>query len=155
MSNRKEIFHVLGKAQIVDDKKRFVAYSPAYLNQKIAGLPLNTELELSFSIAKQTRSKSQLAYHWVLMNLISEHTGYTESEIHDWVLRAKFGTKKMKLGALTIEVRRSMSDIGGMTKLEVIDLIEFDIRLCAELEINIPSPESLGYMVGKDGKVIK
>lgn len=152
---RKELFTVLGKAQIIDEKKRFVPYSPAYLNQKIASLPLDKELELKFSVHKASRTKSQLAYHWVLMGLISEHTGFTSEEAHDFCLRAKFGTKKMKLGELTMEVRRSMSDIGDLSVSEVVELIDFDIRLCGELEIHIPTPESLGYLVDDNGKVIK
>jgi hypothetical protein len=152
---RKELFHVLGTAKIIDDKKRFVAYSPAYLNQKIAGLPLDKELELKFSLHKATRTRSQLAYHWVLMGLISEHTGYTAEEAHDFCLRAKFGAKKMKLGEITMEVRRSMSNLGDLSVSDVVELIGFDERLCSELEINIPSAESLGYMVDENGKIIK
>lgn len=152
---RKELFHVLGKAQIVDGKKRFVAYSPAYLNQKIASLPLDKELELKLSVHKASRTRSQLAYHWVLMNLISEHTGFTPEEAHDFCLRAKFGTKKMKLGSLVMEVRRSMSDIGDLNVSEVIELIDFDLRLCAELGIHIPTAKELGYMADDKGKIIK
>lgn len=152
---RKELFTVLGKASIIDEKKRFVAYSPAYLNQKIASLPLDKELELKFSVHKASRTRSQLAYHWVLMGLISEHTGYTAEEAHDFCLRAKFGTKKMKLGELTMEVRRSMSDIGDLSVNEVIDLIDFDCRLCAELDIHIPTHQELGYLTDDKGKIIK
>lgn len=152
---RKEIFTVLGKAQIIDEKRRFVPYSSAYLNQKMSSLPLDKELELKISVAVSSRSKSQLAYHWVLVGLISDYSGYTEAEMHDWIVRAKFGTKKIKLGELTMEVRRSISDVGNMSNQEASDLIDFDIRLFGSLNINIPSMESLGYMVDEKGKIIK
>jgi hypothetical protein len=152
---KKELFVVLGKAQMVDGIKRFVAHSPGYLEQKIKGLPLDKEIELKMSVHAASRSKSQLAYHWVLMSLISEHTGFTPEEVHDFALRAKFGTKKMKLGELTMEVRRSMSNLGGIKNFECVELIDFDIRLAQSLDIHIPTPEELGYLTDPNGKIIK
>lgn len=140
---------------MIGDKKRFVAHSPVYLNQKIASLPLDKEIELKFSVHKASRTRSQLAYHWVLMGLISVHTGYTEAEMHDWVVRAKFGTKKIRLGELTMEVRRSISDVGAMTNQEASDLIDFDMRLCQSIDIHIPTMSELGYMTDSEGKIIK
>lgn len=152
---RKEIFTVLGKCQIVNEKRRFVPYSSAYLNQKMSSLPLDKELELKMSVAVASRSKSQLAYHWVLVGLISDYSGYTEAEIHDWIVRAKFGTKKIKLGELTMEVRRSISDMGNMSNQEATELIDFDQRLCQSLNIHIPSMSELGYLTDERGKIIK
>ncbi len=155
MPNRKEIFVALGKAQMVDGKRRFVPYSPDYLNQKMAQIPLDKELELKMSVAVTSRSKSQLAYHWILMGLISEYSGFQPEEVHDFVLRSRFGTRKIKLGELTMEVRRSIADIAKMPKSDMVELIGFDIRLCQSLDIHIPSMSELGYMVDSQGKIIK
>lgn len=155
MPNRKEIFHVLGKAQFVEGKKRFVAYSPAFLNQKIDSLPLDKELELKFSVHKASRTRSQLAYYWVLIGLLCTYNGDTEKDMHDFILRAKFGTKKMTLGKITQEVRRSMSDTGDLTVSEVVELIDYTQNLCRELNIHIPDAKSLGYLVDDNGKIIK
>ena len=152
---RKELFHVLGKASIIDEKKRFVPYSPAYLNQKIASLPLDKELELKFSVHKASRSRSQLAYYWVLIGLLCEYNGDTEKDMHDFIMRCKFGVRKMTLNGITQEVRRSMSDTGELTVSEVVELIDYTQNLCGELEIHIPSASELGYMVDDNGKVIK
>lgn len=154
-SSKKELFVALGTAQFVGEKKRFVPKSPAYLNQKIAGLPLNQLLELKFSVAVATRSSSQLAYHWVLMGLLSEHTGFTKEEMHDALMRLKFGTKTIRLGSKNVEVRQSISDGAKMAKSMAVELIEYDLSMCAELEVRVPTPEELGYMVDDNGKIIK
>lgn len=155
-SARKELFVVLGDAQLVDGKKRFVPTSKKYLDHGISKLPLGKTIELKFSVTQPTRSSSQLAYHWVLMGLLSEHTGFTKEELHDAVVRLKFGTKKVYLGkGRIIEVRKSVSDNAKMPLQQMSDLIEYDIELCKEMEIVIPTPEELGYMVDANGKIIK
>lgn len=152
---RKELFHVLGKAVIIDEKKRFVPYSPAYLNQKIASLPLDKELELKFSVHRATRSAQQLKYHMVLANLIGQHTGLSDNDAHAAILTLKYGLKTVKLGSRTTQIRRSVADNANMDMADMAEVIEFDHELCNDLEIRVPTPEELGYFVDTNGKIIK
>lgn len=152
---RKPLFSVLGTAQRVEGKIRFVPKSLDYLNHKLSKLPMGKELELSISAVNVQRSNAQLNYHWVIVGLIAEHTGHTEPEIHDAVLRAKFGEKKIKLGPLDVAVRRSVSDLAKMSKDDMSSLIEFDERLAAELEVRIPTARELGYLTDEKGRMIK
>lgn len=141
-----ELFSVLGTVEIIDGIKRFIPKSKAYLNSCLNRIPAGKKVSASFQIAGAIRSNSQLRYHWVLMGYLSDHTGYTKEELHDWVMRVKFGEKAITLQGITMKTRKSLSDTGKMPKHEAVELIDFDKKLCADLDIHIPTAEELGYL---------
>ncbi|MHB8674641.1 MAG: hypothetical protein ACYDAK_13320 [Candidatus Limnocylindrales bacterium] len=94
------------------------------------------------------RSDSQLRYHRVLCGYIAEHTGHTPDEIHDWAMRAALGTKTITVDGKSATVRRSLAADGDVAKHEAVDLIEFDLGVCKDLEIRVPTAEELGYLPG-------
>lgn len=94
------------------------------------------------------RSPAQLAYHWVLMKYLAEWSGFTKEEMHDAVMRLKFGEKEITLGGKTVRVRKSIAESGKLKKFEVQELIEYDLELCAENDIKVPTREELGYLPG-------
>jgi len=61
------------------------------------------------------------------------------------IMRQKFGVKRVKLGKIEQEVRQSISDDAKMSKSDCVELISFDLELCQELGIKVPTPEELGY----------
>ena len=108
--NSKELFTVLGQVRLVDGKKRFVPSSTDHLASLMARLPIGKLISCTFFDKVPTRSAGQLAYHWVLVTYIADYTGDCPEEMHDAIMREKFGTKKIKLKDKVHEVRRSISN---------------------------------------------
>lgn len=146
MKTRKDLHALFGEIKIVDGLKKFVPKSPKHMRAILSRLPLGNKIVVTFSADISTRSDSQLAYHWVLMGYIAEHTGHSKEEIHDAVMRIQFGTKRIKLGDKIVDVRQSVSDQALFPKSNMMELITKDLEICKELEIIVPSAEELGYI---------
>jgi hypothetical protein len=144
--NDKKIFSVLGKVVQNDNRRRLEVNSPTHLHSCLNRLPLGKQITVTFSEKVPTRSEGQLAYHWVLMAYIADHCGYKSEDVHDAVMRVKFGTKHIKIGNLEQEVRRSISDSAKMPLADCMELIDYDLELCQQLEIHVPTPAELGYI---------
>jgi hypothetical protein len=114
-------------------------------DQQIAQMREGWEIELTVKRRRATRSIEQNRYYWgVVVELISEHTGYTPDEMHD-VLKALFIPKRLALQDGNGVVQNEIV-IGGstrtMNKLEFGDYIESIRRWAAEtLDVVIPDPE--------------
>lgn len=149
-STKKELFSIIGHIESIKDDKgynrhRFIPKSAKYLSHKLSEIPLKTELTCTFSQVKASRSQQQLAYHWVLLDLLAKYTGESKEELHDGIMRIKFGTKKIKLGKYEMEVRKSVSNKALFPKDDMVNLISFDLELCNFYEIKIPTAQELGY----------
>ncbi len=92
------------------------------------------------------RSQSQLAYYWVLLGYIADETGHTPEELHDAIVRQKFGTKVIKVGAIEQSVRRSIADSARFPKSDMVELIQTVLELCTGLGIVVPTKQELGYI---------
>src|SRR3990167_9556750 len=94
----KEIFTVLGSIGTTKVKTErgeftrhtFIPNSQDYMRDRLNKIPVGRKISVTFSEEIPTRSQMQLAYHWVLCTLISEHNGDTPDEIHDFIMRLKF-----------------------------------------------------------------
>jgi hypothetical protein len=103
------------------------------------------ELEVTVKRLRATRSLLQNAYYWgVVVQLLSEHTGYTPDEIHE-VLKAKFIPKRLAVcdgnGVIQDELV-----LGGstreMNKVEFGEFMEAVRQWAAEtLDVVIPDPD--------------
>lgn len=144
--SHKELFTVLGTVRTLDGRKRFIAKSPEHLAQCFARTPEGIEVAATFAKPQVTRSRSQLAYHWVLMGYLGEYVGCTETEMHEIVMRRKFGTKTVLVDGVPEEVRRSVSDAARMSKTDMSELIEMDLELCERLQVHVPTAAQLGYL---------
>lgn len=138
-------FHALGTVILDGERKRIQLNSPAYYQTALNRLPIGGKVTISVTTKQATRSQSQLRYYHVIINLLSDHTGYLHSEMHDFVTSAKFGTKMISLNGKTIEVRRSIANSAKMSTSDMVELIHYAQELCADLGIVIPTPEELGY----------
>lgn len=105
------------------------------------------DCDLEFIIERKhaTRSLAQNAYyHGVVLRLISEHTGHTSDELHEF-FKLKFNAKPMTFvnehGEIVDEERIGLTT----TKLNKITFGEFveKVRQFAaeELHLNIPDPD--------------
>lgn len=143
---RKEVFTALGEVKEHEGKKHFVPYSPAYFRDWINRLPVGKKLAAQFSEYRSMRSNPQLRYHMVLMGYLAEHTGYTKMQIHDAMVKLKFGVTQIEVLGQKVDVRRSISESGDIENWEASELVEYDLQVCHEMGIHVPTPESLGYL---------
>jgi hypothetical protein len=102
------------------------------------------EVELSVRRKGTKRSSQANRYLWgVVYRLLSEHTGYTSEEIHDWAKR-RFIPKHVTFTDGNGEIRDDMVIGGSTTKLNTVDFTEFveNVRRFAatELGLDIPDP---------------
>lgn len=131
---------------VFDTRNRIALKSPAYYQQSINRLPVGTEVTVTVSTKKATRSEQQLRYYWVLLGYLSDHTGYEPEELHDYVMRAVFGTKLIVLNGKGVEIRKSISNAAMMPKWDAQRVIEYALELCGELGVHVPTLEELGFL---------
>lgn len=145
MSQRKPLFTVLGEIVQEGNRRAFRARSPGHLQTMLHKSPLGP-CAITFEKAESARSQPQLAYHWVLMTYLADYTGGSKEEVHDAVMRLKFGTKTLSLAGREVEVRQSVSDAARLPKGDMVELIDYDLQLCSEMGIVVPTAEELGYI---------
>lgn len=143
---RKPLFTVIGQVAEIGGEKRWVPNSRAHYLQQLRDLPHGTRLAAVFEEYKPTRSSQQLAYHFVLVGYLAKHTGYTKDEMHDAIVRLKFGERQVTIGTRTVAVRRSVSESAKMPLADMVELIDYDLELCRELGVAVPTMEELGYI---------
>lgn len=145
-TTNKELFTIIGQFKEVDGEHRFVPSSPTYFRTASRRAPLGKPVAVTFSTKVPTRSQAQLRYHWVLVGYIAEHTGYTKEEVSDLVLRNKFGVKTITINGLSSQVRQSISEIARFPKMQMMELIEYDLEIARELGVHVPTMEELGFI---------
>lgn len=152
--NPKEVFTVLGEVVEVEGKKKFRPNSTTYFNENMSRFMVGKKLVAEFKEFRSLRSEPELRYHMVLCGYISAHTGFTKREVHEAIMKLKFGIKEVKLLGYVAEVRRSISESGDLENWEAVELIEYDLAMCAEMEIRVPTAKELGYLVDKKGRAV-
>lgn len=116
-----------------------------HFDQQIAQMKEGWEVEVAVKRRRATRSQQQNAYYWgVVVELISEHTGYSPDEVHD-LLKALFIPKRLAVQDGNGEIHGEIV-IGGstrqMNKVEFGEYMETIRRWAAEtLDVVIPDPE--------------
>jgi hypothetical protein len=90
------------------------------------------------------RSLAQNAYYWgVAVHLLSEHTGYTPDEMHEF-LKMKFLPKKLAVQDKNGEVQGEFVIGGTTTALNKIQFGEYLFNIqswaAASLDVQIPDP---------------
>lgn len=151
-TKRTELFTILGEFQDVVNQQtgqpetRFVPKSTKHFRTLSRKAPKNKLVAATFYDHVTSRSRNQVAYHFVLLKYLADHTGYTTDELHDAIMRIVFGTKVVEINGRKVEVRKSLSNTANLPKYEAVELIEYDLELCKQLNVNVPTPEELGYV---------
>lgn len=130
------------------ERHTFMPSSLRYLHDCLNRIPIGKKVACLFSEHVPTRSEGQLAYHFVLVGYLCGYTGFTKDEMHDIILRAKFGVKELEFEGKVYEVRRSISERAHMAKSDAVELVNFDLELCAKFDIKVPTKSELGYIEG-------
>ena len=110
----------------------------------VATVPEGTEVLITFSRAKATRSEQQNRFYWgVIVDAISSHTGYTPEETHE-CLKQLFLPKKLAMLDGNGDVHNELVIGGSTTKLSKVEFGEYctQVREWAfdHLGIYIPLP---------------
>jgi hypothetical protein len=95
------------------------------------------QVRLDINPTKSKRSEQQNRYYWLYLGMVSEATGHTTQELHDWA-RSKFLTE----GIVQIfgdQVRQRAST----TSLSVGDFIHYLMQI--EQATGIPLPNTEDY----------
>ncbi len=104
------------------------------------------EVFISIVSKRAARSNQQNRWYWgVIVELLSEHTGYTPDEIHE-VLKAKFIPKRLAVSDSNGEIKGEFVIGGTTTTLDKNDFGEFceSVRRWAadDLGVVIPDPDT-------------
>lgn len=146
MKQIKTIFSAIGTIEIEGQKKRLRLNSPDHWQHYINQLFEGKKYGISVSEYKASRSKSQLAYYWVILGYLGDYTGYTPEELHDAIMRQKFGVKHVSLGGIEQDVRKSIADSARFPTSDMVELIHEVLQIAHKLGVIIPSKEELGYL---------
>jgi hypothetical protein len=127
---------------------RLIIRNRRAFDQQIAQFRDGAEVEIEVTIRRSTRSHQQNRYYWgVVVHLISDHTGYTADEVHEF-LKMKFIPKRLAICNDNGEIRDEFVIGGSTRKMNTIQFGEFMEecrRFAAEsLDCVIPDPESAG-----------
>lgn len=128
----------------VKDRRLFIENRRAF-DEAVAKLNPDWELEITVKRLRATRSLLQNKFYWgVVVQLLSEHTGYTPDEIHD-LLKMQFIPKRLAVcdgnGVIHGEYV-----LGGSTRemntIEFGEYMEAVRQWAAEtLDVVIPDPD--------------
>jgi hypothetical protein len=114
-------------------------------DQQIAQMREGWQLEVAVSRLRAARSVQANRYYWgVVVELISEHTGYTPEEVHDF-LKAKFIPKRLAMAKGNGEIVDEYVLGGSTRRLNTVEFYAYCevIRQWAieRLDVYIPTPE--------------
>jgi len=86
------------------------------------------------------RSNHQNRYYWLILGIVSEHTGYTDGDLHDY-FKAEFLLKPMILGTKQSEIPRSTTELNTIEMEKYLENIRMFSAM--ELQLNIPEPNEV------------
>lgn len=144
MSHNRIQIHNPGSIELVNGKKSVKLNYTSY-QRNLDQFKVGEKVSVTIDNERVTASEQQRRYLFgVVYAILSDHTGYDKDELHDWAMRQHFGTKKVKVGSIIKETRRSWTTLA---KHEGVEMIDWLIRFSAvELGCHIPSPEEAGYI---------
>jgi hypothetical protein len=104
------------------------------------------EVVITIESRKAARSQLQNRYYWgVVVDLISQHTGYSPEELHE-LLKAKFLPKKLAVCNGIGEIQGEFVIGGSTTKLNKIEFGEYMDAIkqwaAESLDVVIPDPDT-------------
>lgn len=139
-------FISLGTVQMIDGRKRIVPNSMGHHIAGMARFPVGAKVRATYKEVKGKHTQAQHNYHYALCEYIGDHTGYTKDETHDAMMKHAFGSRKVTILGRTTEARESLSDSARLPVGRMVELINKDLEVCAQLGIVVPTAQELGYL---------
>jgi len=127
---------VLATVKKSDGKATLLVQGSRFYQSKLNEFQEGTTVLMTVKKYSGKRSEEQNRYYWLYLNHISDETGHTPEEIHEWA-KSKFLTSGIReIFGDKVRVR------GSTTKLNKIDFGEYIRKI--ELETGIQSPPTSG-----------
>ncbi len=108
----------------------------------IQGLPIDKPYQIEIKPFKRKRSLSQNALFHKWVNILAEHTGYSDFEMKEYLKVQFLSPQFMQVRDRTIVSRHT-------SKLDTKEMSEFMNKVMAfavtELNVTLPSPQDLGW----------
>lgn len=126
----------------IRDGKLFIRNRREF-DQALTQMRDGLQVEIAVTRLRATRSPQANAYYWgVVLQALSDHTGYTVDELHD-ICKAKCLPKKLAVNNGNGEVVGEFILGGSTRKLDTTEFYEYVERVrqwAAELDCYIPDP---------------
>lgn len=132
---------VRSRRLFITDRRRF--------NEAVAELDDRWDYEVVVRRLHANRSQQANRYYWgVVVGLLSDHTGFTPDEMHDW-LKMRFIPKKLAVCDSNGEIKGEFVLGGSTRKMSIAQFGEYieDIRRWAAQEIDVLIPDADGGLV--------
>ncbi len=95
---------------------------------------------VSIEPEKSQRSISQNSYYWLYLTVIANETGHTQDDLHQYFKRTLLPPRFIKVFGKEVKIPASTTEL---SKGEMVDYI---MRIQAEVEIPPPDPEAAGFI---------
>jgi hypothetical protein len=133
------ICHIRKRRVFIDDRRRF--------NDAVSNLDDRWDYEIAVRRLYANRSQQQNRFYWsVVVAYLSDYTGFTPDEMHDW-LKMKFIPKKLAVCDGNGEIQGEFVLGGSTRKMNTAQFTEYleAIRgwAASELGVVIPDPGEL------------
>lgn len=106
--------------------------------KEVAQLFGGRSIEITVTKKKKKRSVRQNSYYWLLVTMISDHTGFTKEEVHA-ILKQRF-LKVERVNEVTGAIYEYVRSTTELSTVEYEDYLE-DVRRFASEEFGIYLPE--------------
>lgn len=139
------IAHIRNRRLFIEERRRF--------DEAVSRLDDRWDYEIAVRRLYANRSQQANRFYWgVVVAVLSEYTGFTPDEMHDW-LKMKFIPKKLAVCDGNGEVQGEFVMGGSTRKMNTAQFTDYieTIRAWAasELDVQIPDPnEPLARPVG-------
>ncbi len=136
---------VIASACVKNGRLRF--HNRRAFDEQVRQFREGAEVEIEVTIRRATRSHQQNRFYWgVIVQVISEHTGYTPDEVHEF-LKMKFIPKRLALADSNGEIQGEFVIGGSTRKMNTVAFGEY-MTACRQfaaetLDCQIPDPDSL------------
>lgn len=107
----------------------------------LASFPHNTPVDVTVTRHRRPRSVNQNRYYWgVVLNLIADHTGHTEEELHEIYKRKFLPARIVHYNGVDIRMPTSTPDTDTLEFTNYIERIRAEAGM---MGITIPDPEQV------------
>jgi hypothetical protein len=142
------------KAEVINGSLKFDSLNKERLDKHLLNL-IGKIVEIIIKPFRHKRTVPQNSYYWFCLSMISEPTGYTTDELHEFFKRI-YLKKIITIGGKEYEVSQSTKNLDTDRFTKYIDKIK--AFALAKLELYIPSPDEAylnDFIVDEDIEEIK
>jgi hypothetical protein len=131
---------------------RLVIRERRAFDEAISSLRPGLQVEVEITRLVATRSLPANRYYWgVVVHALSQHTGYTPEEMHDW-LKVKFLPKHLAVSNVHGDIVAEFVLAGSTRGLNSVEFTTYVEQIkqwsATDLQVYIPDADEYGYGAG-------